>query len=160
MTSRIPTFARLVPVLAALALPLHGQVTVYASGCTGTGPAPTLTHTGELKPGFPNTVSISGAARGSCQPDGSFLEGEQLFFYGNGASAESPAVFEVYASGFTADVYARSTCSNAMTESRCAVGTSIGGGINRARIEVPVGATVFADGLSGGSSIYSLYYDP
>lgn len=64
MTMRLPTSALLVPILLALAAPVRGQSTVYASGCSGLNPTPTLSHTGELKPGYPNTITLSGAPAG------------------------------------------------------------------------------------------------
>ncbi|MCA9614160.1 MAG: putative metal-binding motif-containing protein, partial [Myxococcales bacterium] len=110
--------------------------------------------------GFAAVASgAAGGARGSCQSDGSFLEGEHLFFYGP-ASRENPAVFEIYARTHTPDVYTRFVCNDSDTEGECATSSNIGGGLNRARIQVNGGNFVFADGLTGSGNVYSLYYDP
>ena len=65
-----------------------------------------------------------------------------------------------YSDTHTPDVYNRFTCSNDDTEGACATGTSIGGGIQRARIQINAGNTVFADGMTGTNPVYSLFYDP
>ncbi|MEZ4246813.1 MAG: putative metal-binding motif-containing protein [Polyangiales bacterium] len=110
--------------------------------------------------GFGGVASgAAGSFRGSCQGDASFLEGEHLFFYGS-ASREMPAVFELYSDTHTPDLYTRFTCDDGRTEGGCDLGEDIGGGIDQARIQVNGGNTVFADGLSGSGSVYSLYYDP
>lgn len=96
---------------------------------------------------------------GSCQGGGSFLEGEHVFFFGS-ASSERQGVFELYAESHTPDVYTRFTCSDDDTERACATGTSIGGGLQRARIQVNAGNFVFADGMTGTGPVYSLFFDP
>lgn len=109
--------------------------------------------------GFAGVAAGIGGQTGSCQGSG-VLEGEQLFFYGFSASGESPAVFEMYSDDFTPDVYARTRCSDPSSERGCDRGENIGGGIQRSRITVTGGGTVFADGISGGGDVFSLVYDP
>ncbi|MCU0672935.1 MAG: hypothetical protein MUE69_09125 [Myxococcota bacterium] len=109
--------------------------------------------------GFGGVAVGAAGQSGSCQGSGSFLEGEHLFFYG-AASNERPAVFELYSDTHTPDVYNRFTCNDDDTEGACATGTSIGGGIQRARIQINAGNTVFADGMTGTNPVYSLFYDP
>ena len=109
--------------------------------------------------GFGGIAVAAAGQTGSCQGSGSFLEGEHLFFYGV-ATNERQAVFELYSETHTPDLYTRFTCSDDDTEGACATGTGIGGGIQRARIQVNAGNFVFADGMTGTGPVYSLFYDP
>ncbi len=98
-----------------------------------------------------------GSTRGSCQ--GSFdTSPEAVLHFGAGSSGV--ADFEVYSVDFVPDVYVRSAPCSSGTELACVVGTSIGGGVNRAALR-RTGLTgdnfLFVD---GGRTGYVVYYRP
>ena len=94
-----------------------------------------------------------GFENGSCSADGDSA-GEVPFDYPTGRAA-----FTATAASFTPTIYVRRSCNDEDTETGCDVGSSIGGGLNEAFVEVDGGSVVFVDGMDGGDS-FTLQYDP